>query len=137
MNGYWKRDEVSIAEAMEMAKMLWLSCDRDIREHDRYWERGGNAKMDLGGYPGARVTVYFSPWMHRSCVVIERRGLKESMTYSPRMGLLEADFGWLSRYGAWRYEPSCGDGADDLRRACVSALEGYRASIMATGKEAD
>lgn len=123
MNSYWRRETVSIAEAMEMAQELWLLCHKDIREHDRYWARGGNARMGLEGMPGARVAVYFSPWMHRSGVTVERRGLKESMTYSPLMGLLELDSGWFSKFGPWRYDPSCREETDDLRAACCSALE--------------
>lgn len=133
MNGYWRRETISMADAMEMAQRLWLSCDRDIREHDRYWERGGNAKMNLEDYPCACVTVWFSPWMRRSGVTVERRGLKESMTYSPRMGLLEADMGWFSLHGAWKYEPSCRSETEDLRRACMAALEGYRKSLHIGG----
>lgn len=123
MNGYWKKESVTVEEAMEMAQRLWALCHVDIREHDRYWEKGGNAKMDLADYPRAHVTVYFSPWMHRSGVTVERQGLKESMTYSPVMTLLEADSGWFSRHGAWKYEPSCRSETEDLRAACYSALE--------------
>ena len=130
MNGYWKKDEVSIEEAMKMAQELWARCHNDIKEHDRYWEKGGNAKMGLKDAPGVHVTVYFSPWMHRSGVTVERQGLKESMTYSPIMSLLEIDAGWFSGYRAWRYEPSCDDRMDDLRRACVSALESYVVRMM-------
>ena len=135
MNGYWKKDEVSMEEAMKMAQELWSRCHKDIGEHGRYWEKGGNAKMGLKNAPGVHVAVYFSPWMHRSGVVVERHGLKESMTYSPLMTLAEAGSGRFSRYLAWRHEPSCDDRMDDLRRACVSALESYRAS-MGAGKEA-
>ena len=131
MNGYWKMDAVSIEESMHLAQELWSRCHKDISEHDRYWENGGNAKMILKGVPCAYVTIYFSPWMHRSGVTIERRGLKESMTYSPLMTLVEADSGRLSKYLAWRYEPSCNDSMEDLRMVCVSALEGYRASMGA------
>ena len=125
MNGYWKKESVTVEEAMDMAQRLWALCHGDIREHDRYWKKGGNAKMALDDCPGAHVTVYFSPWMHRSGITVERQGLKESMTYSPVMTLLEMDSGWFSGYGPWRYDPSCRDEMKDLRRKCVDALEGY------------
>ena len=135
MNGYWKKDEVSVAEAMEMAQGLWALCREDIREHGRYWRKGGNAKMGMAGAPGARVTVWFSPWMRRSGVTVERQGLKESMTYSPDMTLLEADMGWFSGHGAWKYEPSRREETGDLRRACEAALEGYKKKFMQEAKD--
>lgn len=128
MNKYWKREQVSVQEAMDMAQKLWGLCDNDESEHSRYWEQGGNASMTLKNYPEVSVVVYFSPFLHRSGVSIERRGCKhaESMTYSPRMTLLEIDSGWFSEYGAWRYDPSCLDSMDDIQRECVSALEKYK-----------
>ena len=129
MNGYWRRDAVSIAEAMEMAQTLWALCDRDIREHDRYWAKGGCAKMGVSCAPGAWVSVWFSPQLHRSGVTVERRGLKEVMTYSQKSTLLDADCGWLGKYAAWRYSPSCDSRMDDLGGACAAALEEYRRRI--------
>lgn len=135
MNGYWKKDAVSIAEAMEMAQGLWARCHSDIREHDRYWEKGGNAKMGLKNAPSVYVYVWFSPWMHRSGVTVERQGLKERMTFSPLMDLLDMDMGYFSPYLAWKYDPSCDGRMDDLRRACVDALERYRSSMGAPKEE--
>lgn len=116
MNGYWRRETVSVAEAMEMARELWSLCHGDIRELDRYWARGGNAMMALEGMPGARVAVCFSPWLHRSAVTVERRGLKESMAYGPLGGR-------LGEFGPWRYNPSRREETEDLRAACRTALE--------------
>ena len=133
MNGYWKREAVSIAEAMEMARKLWLLCDKDIKEHGRYWAKGGNVKMRMADAPDAWIYVWFSPWERRSGVTVERQGLRERMTYSPRMTLLETDNGWLSKRMAWRHEPSRRDEMDDLNKACVSALERYRNGLKGGG----
>ena len=129
MNGYWRRETVSIAEAMEMAQALWTLCDRDIGEHGRYWARGGNAKMGLANAPSVWVTVRFSPAFNRSEVIVERHGLKEAMTYSPKSTLTSAGEGLIERLAAWRHEPSGAGGMDDLNRLCVSALECYRKKL--------
>ena len=120
MNGYWKKEDVSLDEALGMAQELWRLCEDDIREHDRYWRLGGNAKMGLEGCAGTSVVVWYSTCLHCAGVAVERRGLKESMTYNPRL---------ISRRCAWKHDPSCRDEMDDLHSACVSALERYRESF--------
>lgn len=109
-----------------MAQELWSLCDRDIREHDRYWARGGNAKMGMANAPGVWISVWFSPALHRSGVTVERHGLKGVMTYSRKSTLLDADLGYFSGLAAWRHGPSCDARMDDIDRACVAALESYR-----------
>lgn len=131
MNGYWKRDEVSIEEAMGMAQELWVRCRKDIAEYSRYWARGGNAKMGLRSAPRVHVSVWFSPWTRGSGVTLERQGLKESMSFSPAMSLLGRGAGWLSPRWAWRREPSRDGRTEDLARACESALESYRKKLYA------